>query len=201
MVFIVILTFEGFNELDSFIAYGILNRIKKSDWKVSICCPTSTATSMNGLTIQSQSPFEDIATADVILIGSGSQTREIVNNLELMEILQKHLNPVRQLIGAQCSGTLILAKLGILNNIPMCTDLTTKPWVQEAGGNVLNQPFFAQGNIATAAGCLASQYLAVWVIAKLLDLDAAREALYFVAPVGEKELYVERAVENIRSFI
>jgi len=31
-----ILTFDGFNELDSFIAYGILNRIKKPDWRVSI---------------------------------------------------------------------------------------------------------------------------------------------------------------------
>jgi hypothetical protein len=33
---IAILTFEGFNELDSFIALGILNRIRKPDWRVSI---------------------------------------------------------------------------------------------------------------------------------------------------------------------
>ncbi len=28
-----ILTFQGYNELDSFIAFGILNRIKKPDWR------------------------------------------------------------------------------------------------------------------------------------------------------------------------
>ena len=37
------------------------------------------------------------------------------------------LDSSRQLSGAQCSGTLILAKLGLLDKIPACTDLTTKP--------------------------------------------------------------------------
>jgi len=32
---------------------------------------------------------------------------------------------------------------------------------------VINKPFNAQGNIAIAGGCLASQYLATWVIYKL----------------------------------
>jgi len=36
---IAILTFPGFNELDSFIALGILNRIKSAGWRVSLCCP------------------------------------------------------------------------------------------------------------------------------------------------------------------
>ena len=33
---IAILTFQGFNELDSFIALGVLNRIKKPDWRVEL---------------------------------------------------------------------------------------------------------------------------------------------------------------------
>ena len=70
------------------------------------------------------------------------------------------LDPSRQLVGAQCSGTLILARLGLLDGIPACTDLTTKSWVEEAGVEVLAQPFHANGNIATAGGCLASSYLA-----------------------------------------
>lgn len=36
---IAILTFEGFNELDSFIALGILNRIHRPGWRVSLACP------------------------------------------------------------------------------------------------------------------------------------------------------------------
>ena len=32
---IAILTFDGFNELDSFIALGILNRVKRPGWRVA----------------------------------------------------------------------------------------------------------------------------------------------------------------------
>jgi len=33
---VAILTFQGFNELDSLIALGILNRVSKPHWRVSI---------------------------------------------------------------------------------------------------------------------------------------------------------------------
>jgi transcriptional regulator GlxA family with amidase domain len=111
------------------------------------------------------------------------------------------LDPARQLVGAQCSGTLLLAKLGLIGDLPACTDLTTKPWVIEAGVEVLDAPFVAHGNVATAGGCLASQYLAAWVIARLADEAAAEEALHYVAPVGEKALYVERAMAAVRPFL
>ena len=194
-----ILTFQGFNELDSLIAYGILNRIKKPDWKVNICCPEDSVTSMNGATVLAQTKLEDIPNSDVVIVGSGLLTRDIVQNSAILDRIK--LDPTKQLIAAQCSGTLILAKLGLLGKIPACTDLITKPWVQEAGIDVLNQPFFAEGNIATAGGCMASQYLAAWIIAKTEGVQAAREALHYVAPVGEKELYVDRAMSNIEPYL
>jgi len=196
---IAILTFQGFNELDSLIALGILNRIKKTAWRVTLCCPDPEVTSMNGVTLRAQSLLEDVQSADAVIVGSGMQTREVVANPELMARLM--LNPERQLIGAQCSGTLILAKLGLLGKVPACTDLTTKPWVQESGVEVLNQPFYAQGNVATAGGCLASQYLAAWIIARIEGIEAAAEALHYVAPVGEKDEYTSRAIENITPYL
>jgi transcriptional regulator GlxA family with amidase domain len=114
---------------------------------------------------------------------------------------QLHLDPRRQLIGAQCSGTLVLAELGLLNGVPACTDLATKPWVVEAGVEVLSQPFVARANVATAGGCLSSQYLAAWVLARTEGLDAAQSALHYVAPVGEKEEYATRALRNIQPFL
>lgn len=194
-----ILTFQGFNELDSLIALGILNRIKKTDWRVNICCPENSVTSMNGVTVLAQSLLEDIPKSDAVIVGSGALTRDVVQNQEIMNMLK--LDPARQLIAAQCSGTLVLAKLGLLEKIPACTDLTTKPWVQEAGIEVLNEPFYAENNIATAGGCFSSQYLAAWIIAKTEGIKSAAEAIYYVAPVGEKEEYVERAMKNIEKFI
>lgn len=192
---IAILTFEGFNELDSLIALGILNRIKAPGWRVSLACPTPTVTSMNGVTVHAQATLAEAGTADAVIVGSGMRTREIAADPALMAQLQ--FDPARQLVGAQCSGTLLLAKLGLLGTVPACTDLITKPWVQEAGVTILDQPFYAEGNVATAGGCLASQYLAAWVITRLQGAEAAAAALHYVAPVGEKALYVERAMAHI----
>lgn len=196
---IAILTFDGFNELDSLIALGILNRVKRPGWRVSLACPSARVRSMNGVVLEAQIPLEEANRADAVLVGSGMLTRDVVADPALMGRL--NLDPARQLLGAQCSGTLVLAKLGLLDGVPACTDLTTKPWVQEAGVEVLNQPFFANGNVATAGGCLASQYLAAWIIGRFEGLDAARSAIHYVAPVGEKDEYVARAMANLAPYL
>ena len=164
---IAVLTFDGFNELDSFVAAAILNRMKPHGWAAHITSPTEQVTSMNGITVQRQKPLEFASEADAVLIGSGIKTREIAVDA----------------------------------NLPACTDLTTKPWVIEAGVEVIDAPFVAHGNVATAGGCLASQYLATWIIARGASMRAAEEAIHYVAPVGEKALYVDRAVSVVAPFI
>ncbi|MBA2675846.1 DJ-1/PfpI family protein [Ramlibacter sp.] len=196
---IAILTFDGFNELDSLIALGILTRVQKPGWRVSIASPTPKVRSMNGVVLEAQASLQDACDADAVIVGSGMRTRDVVADPALMA--QLRLDPARQLLGAQCSGTLVLAKLGLLRDVPACTDLTTKPWVEEAGIAILNQPFFARGNVATAGGCLASQYLAAWMIARLEGIGAAENAMHYVAPVGEKEEHVARMLANIAPYV
>jgi transcriptional regulator GlxA family with amidase domain len=193
-----ILTFDGFNELDSLIAYGMLSRISllgDSNWHVKICSPTPRVTSMNGLTLDAHELLHESANSDAVLIGSGMKTREVAANAEIMS--QIKLNPLRQFIVSQCSGTFLMAKLGLLQQMPACTDLTSKPWVQEAGVNIVNQPFYSYGNLATAGGCLSAQYVSAWLISRLKSFAVAREVLHYFAPVGEKELYVDRAMSHI----
>lgn len=196
---IAVLTFEGFNELDSFVAAGLLNRMRGQGWKAEITAPAEFVTSMNGVRVQAQQPLEFANEADVVLFGSGILTRDIAKDSSILDRLQ--LDPQRQLIGSQCSGALLMAKLGLLGILPACTDLTTKPWVIEAGVDVLDQPFFASGNLATAGGCLSAPYLAAWVIAKLAGEDACATALHYVAPVGEKEAYMEHALGIVTPYL
>ena len=200
MTRIAILTFEGFNELDSLIAYGMLSRISlmgDKDWRVSICSPSKRVTSMNGLTLDAHVGLSDANAADAVLIGSGMKTREVALNADWMGQLK--LDPSRQLIAAQCSGTFLMAKLGMIGKMPACTDLTSKPWVQAAGVNILNQAFYTSGNLATAGGCLSAQYVSAWILSRLKSLETAREVLHYFAPVGEKEVYVQRALAHLQN--
>ena len=196
---IAVLTFEGFNELDSFVAAAILNRMQPHGWAAHITSPSARVTSLNGVTVESQKSLEFAEEADAVLIGSGILTRQNAADEALLSRIR--LDPSRQLIGAQCSGTLLLARLGLIGDLPACTDLTTKPWVIEAGVKVVDRPFIAHGNVATAGGCLASPYLAAWMIARGGSLQLAKAALHYVAPVGEKAVYVERAMAVVAPFL
>ena len=200
---IAILTFDGFNELDSFIALGLLNRLGAQGWKAEITSPSAHVTSMNGVTVQAQQPLEFANDADAVIFGSGIYSRAIAqdfgNRGALLDRLQ--LDPLRQLIGAQCSGALLLARLGLLGDMPACTDLTTKPWLIEAGVRVEDAPFHARGPVATAGGCLSAQYLAAWMMARGAGIELAAQALHHAAPVGEKEAYVERLLAVVRPFL
>lgn len=182
---VAVVTFDGFNELDAFGSYTIVNRCRKAGLSAWITTPTPVVTSMNGVEVHGQRPLEFAASADVVLIGSGVKTRQIVaDDAQLAAI---PLDPERQLIGSQCSGALILAERALLGAMPACTDVATRPHLEGRGVKVLDAPFHAEGRIATAGGCLASRYLGAWVILRTLGEQALREAFHTVAPVGEEE--------------
>jgi transcriptional regulator GlxA family with amidase domain len=199
MTRIAVVTLDGFNEIDSFVASFMLGRVDRAGWSVAIASPTRQVTSMNGLTVTAQMPLDELPDADAVLVGSGARTREYARDPAFLASLQ--LDPSRQVIGSQCSGALLLARLGLLDGVPVCTDLLTKPWVIEAGADVVDQPFFASGNVATAGGCLSSPYLAAWTIARLAGVEAARSALFSVAPVGEKDEYVHRGMSHVERYL
>ncbi|MGW5343878.1 DJ-1/PfpI family protein [Streptomyces sp. HUAS TT3] len=194
---VAVVTFDGFNELDSFIAAALINRCRTDGLEAFITTPTPVVTSMNGVEVTGQRPMEFVTEADVVLIGSGVKTRDVVADDRLVSRLP--LDPSRQLIGAQCSGALVLARLGLLDGMPACTDVKSRPFVEASGVTVLDAPFHAEGNIATAGGCLASQYLATWVITRVLGEGTARDVLGYVAPVGERRETVERALRAVHA--
>ena len=194
---IAILTFDGFNEIDSFVAARMLNWVP--GWKAEITAPSATVTSASGVRVERQQPLGFAREADAVIVGSGTNTRTIVDDAAIMGELR--LDPARQLVASQCSGALVLARLGHLRDVPACTDQRTRPWVVEAGVRVLDQPFHAAGNVATAGGCLASHYLATWIVARGEGRGAAAEILSYVAPVGELADWTARAFAAIDPYL
>ena len=77
---VAILTFDGFNELDSFIPLGLMNRLAAQGWKAEITSPTAQVTSMNGVTVQAQQPLEFANRADAVVFGSGIYTRALADD-------------------------------------------------------------------------------------------------------------------------
>jgi hypothetical protein len=95
----------------------------------------------------------------------------------------------------------VLAHLGLAKDRPFCADVVTRPKLESVGIKVLDAPFYAEGNVASAGGCLSGQYLATWIIWRLLGKQAALDALIYVMPVGQEEEYISRAVDAVSPYI
>ena len=65
---IAIVTLEGFNELDSFVALAILNRAKADGVHAEIVGTGDTVTSMNGVSVSVQRPLSFAQEADAAFI-------------------------------------------------------------------------------------------------------------------------------------
>ena len=193
---VAILAFDGCNEIDVFVPFSMLNQLSAQGWKAELTCLGSHVTTLNGATLQAQQPLAFASEADAVILTGGLYARAIAEDGSLLARLQ--LDPLRQLIGAQGSGSLLLARLGMLGNSPACSDEATRPWIVEAGVRVIDEPFHCRGPIATAGGSLASQYLATWMMVRGADLDAAAQALMQLAPVGAKSGYVDRVMAVVR---
>jgi transcriptional regulator GlxA family with amidase domain len=196
---VAVVCFDGFNELDTFLLLGLLNSLQAEDgWRAEITGPVTRLRSMNGVVVDAQQPLEFANEADIVLFGSGLYARAIAENSALLDRLQ--LDPLRQLIGGQNSGVLLMARLGLLGDMPASTDDASRPWLAEAGVRVSDTAFQARGPIATAGGCLAAQYLATWALWQRAGVEATQAALLRAAPVGEKVSYVQRLIEVVRPF-
>jgi transcriptional regulator GlxA family with amidase domain len=139
--------------------------------------------SATGIEVKTHGSIEEANDADAVLFVSGQGTRERIADENWLRKFD--LNPEKQFIGSICSGSLILAKLGLLEGKTATTYPTSKTALESLGVEVVEKPFVANGNVATAAGCLAQQYLIGWTIENLADAKWKKLILKSIQPVGE----------------
>jgi transcriptional regulator GlxA family with amidase domain len=199
---VAVVAYEGFNELDVFANLHILNRVTRVRPEVALRAelvgPAEVVRSMYGVPVTTARPLAAAladGVADAVVVGSGGTLDAIADEAFMAELA--HLDPGRRLIGSQCSGSLVLQRLGLLGDRPACTDDTFRPHLESAGVTVLDQPFVAHGSVGTAGGCLSAAHLSAWVLSRLVDAEAAAATLATVAPVGEREAFVARVMDQI----
>jgi transcriptional regulator GlxA family with amidase domain len=118
-----------------------------------------------------------------VLFTSGKGTRDKIKDAAYLAHFSLDAN--RQLIGSICSGALLLAALGLLDGKRATTYPSAKSLLEAYGVEVVERPIVIEGNIATAGGCLAGQYLAGWVIEQLVGKVIAQAVITSCQPVGE----------------
>jgi transcriptional regulator GlxA family with amidase domain len=189
-----IVIFDNFTDVDLWLMWDLLNRVRVEGWSVRIVGEKKTHVSATGITIPTHGGLEEANDADAVLFVSGFGTRERIADQSWLNRFR--LDPDRQVIGSICSGSLIMAKLGLLAGKTATTYPTIKTTLEDLGVEVVEKPFVAHGNIGTAGGCLAQQYLIGWVIEKLASAELSKLVVRSIQPVGEGLFFDD--VEDLR---
>lgn len=183
MTNIAIIAFDDFTDIDLFLPWDLLKRVKRPDWNVRMLGDDTHQTSSTGIRIPMHGHISEANDADVVIFISGYGTRQKIEDPAFLGAFS--LDPERQLIGSMCSGSLILAALGLLDGKQATTYPTVKARLEQFGVTVVEKAFVREGNIATAAGCLSAQYLVGWIIEEKLGKTIRDNVLKSVSPVGE----------------
>lgn len=191
---IAIVIFDKFTDIDLFLMWDLLNRVRVADWEVKILGEKERHVSATNIEIKTHGRIEEANDADACLFVSGQGTRDRIVDENWLNRFK--LNAEKQFIGSICSGALILAKLGLLEGKTATTYPTSQKILESFGIEVIEKPFVAHDKTATAGGCLAQQYLIHWVVENLADKDWADLIVKAIQPVGEG-LFFEDA-ENLK---
>lgn len=178
-----IVIFDNFTDIDLWLMWDLLNRVRVDGWHVKILGEKGSHLSATGQTVQTHGSVEEANGADAVLFVSGFGTRDRIADENWLGKFK--LDPEKQVIGSICSGALILAKLGLLEGLTATTYPTVKTALEGMGVEVVEKPFVKHGNIGTAGGCLAQQYLVSWVIESLGQPELSKLIVRSIQPVGE----------------
>ena len=161
----VIVAFDKFTDIDIFLAWDLLNRVKlrDSEFQVKIVGTQPTHKSICGLDLTTHGLIEECNDADLVFFGSGPGTRLLIKDNVYLDRFK--LNPDKQIIASMCSGALIIAALGHLKGLSATTYPSAVNDLENFGVVVLkDKHLVTHGNIGTAAGCLAAIDLIGWAV-------------------------------------
>ena len=180
---VAIVTFDDFTDLDLFILWDLLNRVDAPGWRVRFLGEKESHTSSTGVEVKMHGALEEANAADAVLFCSGRGSRLKMRDEKFLSAFR--LDESRQLLGAIDSGALLLGALGLLKGTRATTypSAELKALLEGMGVRVVWESFVREGNVATAAQCLAGQHLAGWVIETRAGVAQREKALKSVAPL------------------
>jgi transcriptional regulator GlxA family with amidase domain len=187
----VIVVFDNFTDVDIFLPWDLLNRIKfrDKDFQVKFVGTAATHRSACGIDLVMHGTIEECNDADFVFFGSGSGTRKLIKDEDYLKRFK--LDNEHQILGSMCSGALLLAALGQLDGLSATTYPTAYELLRTYNVDVLeDMHLVTHGNIGTAAGCLAAVDLLRWAITKMYNAEIAEDVIASVMPVGQGQVCI-----------
>lgn len=136
----------------------------------------------NQLSINPQYTLETCPQPDILLIPGGYGTRQQMHNQILLDWI-KECSKQAELTLSVCTGALLLAKAGLLENLAATTHHLAIDLLKQTAPNTeirANERFVDNGKIILSAGISAGIDMSLYVVAKLLGIQQAIETAEYM---------------------
>ncbi len=172
------LLFDGFDELDFF---GVFEPLRMANFDVTTrsLYDDETVQAAYGTRISVDAPFSLGDKPDLLLLpGGGWLSRSSQGawaEAEKGDILDlvRECHSAGVILASVCTGSLILARAGLLDGRPATTNHAAVNELIELGAKFVPARVVDDGNIVTASGITASLDLGLWLVERFASQSAA----------------------------
>jgi transcriptional regulator GlxA family with amidase domain len=131
----------------------------------------------NGLSVNPHCTFSDCPPPDILIVPGGLGTRKLIDNSAVINWI-KDCSQTAELVLSVCTGSLLLAKAGLLEGLAATTHHGALDLLRELAPNttiIENQRFVDNGKIITSGGIAAGIDMSLHVVGKLLGAAQAAQ--------------------------
>jgi transcriptional regulator GlxA family with amidase domain len=167
--------FEVFSVTNELNDYGLFNVYTVAERKRTI-------RARNGLRVQPDFGFRTCPSPDILLIPGGSGTRTVMRDNAALSWIKSAAAEV-QLLLTVCTGSLVLARTGLLDGLKATTHHEVMQLLRESAPNTEVLPekrFIDNGTVIVSAGISAGIDMCLYVVAKLHGQEVAKRTARYM---------------------
>ncbi|NJK77225.1 MAG: DJ-1/PfpI family protein [Microcoleus sp. SU_5_6] len=190
---VAILMFDDVEVLDfagPFEVFSVTSELNEDDRPFAVLTVAqhqAAVSARNGLSINPDCTISDCPPPDILIVPGGMGTRKLIDNSAVINWI-KDCSQTAELVLSVCTGSLLLAKAGLLAGLTATTHHKALDLLKELAPNttvVGDRRFIDNGKIITSGGIAAGIDMSLYVVCKLLGTAAAEKtAEYMEYPMG-----------------
>jgi transcriptional regulator GlxA family with amidase domain len=177
-----ILLFDDFEELDAVGPWEVLTfwarQFPDDGWQVTTLSRDGMpVTAAKGLVVHPEHSYETVPPLDVLIYPGGQGTRAHLRDDAQLDWVRRQRKQVPLMVSV-CTGSLVYARAGLLTGRPATTHWASLDLLRELDPTLKVRPedrYVDDGDMITSAGVSAGIDLALHLVARLHDVERARQ--------------------------
>ena len=160
------LLYPGFTALDITGPHDVLNSVPGSESVFVAETAGPVRNESDTLSLVADKSFDEVTSPDILVIPGGYGTRALLDHEPLLDWIRQ-VNETTTWTTSVCTGSLLLAAAGLLDDVPATTHWCSRERLGDLGANVSQDRVVEHGKIMTAAGVSSGIDMALTLVQRI----------------------------------